>query len=183
LVELKILIELYIAFFKIGAYTFGGGQAMIPFIQRETVEVKKWVTELEMIDIITVSQSMPGAVAINSATAIGYKLYGIRGAMVATLGMITPSLFIIIVVAKFFDNIQNNDTVLKIFEGIRSGVIALIFIAFMKIFKSGVKDKYQIMIFFITVTMSLIFKIYPPYLILFGACMYVMLERIKARKG
>lgn len=177
--KIKLLIEVYITFFKIGLFTFGGGYAMIPFIKREFVDVKKCITEAEMTDIIVVSQSMPGAVSINAATAIGFRIAGVKGSIASTVGIVTPSLFIIIIIASFFTNVQNNEILARALSGIRSGIIAIIFMAFIDIFKKGVISKLQGVIFLIVVISSLMFNIFPPYLILFGGLFSTIIIKVK----
>jgi chromate transporter len=175
----KLLIQIYVIFFKIGAFTFGGGYAMIPFIKREFTEVRKHITEEEMTDIIVISQSMPGAVSINAATAIGFRIAGVKGAIISTIGIVTPSLLIIIIIASFFINIQNNEFATRALYGIRSGIIAIIFMAFIDIFKKGVKNKLQYFIFSIVVIASLVLNIFPPYLIIFGGIFSILAKKIK----
>ena len=100
--DYKKLLEIFVLFFKIGSFTFGGGFAMIPLIEKEVINNKGWVNEEEIIDVFAVSQSIPGAIAINCATLIGFKIYGKKGACAATIGVILPSFLIITIIAAFF---------------------------------------------------------------------------------
>lgn len=120
--------QLFITFFKIGLFTFGGGWAMIAIIQREIVDNHKWIEKEEFLDLLAVAQSMPGILAVNISTVIGDRLRGLRGSIVAALGTILPSFFIILAIAIFLtpDVIKNNDIVSRIFKGVRPAVVALI---------------------------------------------------------
>ncbi|MDR1526561.1 MAG: chromate transporter [Dysgonamonadaceae bacterium] len=118
--------QIFLTFFKVGAFTIGGGYAMLPLIQREMVERKKWIPENDFIDLIAVSQSVPGILAVNIAIFAGYRMKGTRGSIVATAGAILPSFLIILLIAMFFRNFQDNSYVIKIFKAIRPAVVALI---------------------------------------------------------
>jgi len=124
----SILIELFIVFFKIGAFTFGGGWAMISIIEKEIVDKKHWVSKEEFLDLLAVAQSIPGILAVNMAVAVGDKLRGRRGAIVAALGTIIPSFTMILIIAIFLtpEMIKSNETLNNIFRGIRPAVVALI---------------------------------------------------------
>ncbi|MBR5727957.1 MAG: chromate transporter [Muribaculaceae bacterium] len=120
--------SLFITFFKIGLFTFGGGWAMISIIQREIVEKHRWLPAEEFLDLLAVAQAMPGILAVNIASVIGDRLRGFKGSIVAALGTILPSFFIILAIAIFLtpETIKNNATLTSIFKGIRPAVVALI---------------------------------------------------------
>lgn len=118
--------SLFYSFFKIGAFTFGGGYAMIPLIQREVIERKRWLEEKEFIDLLTIAQSAPGPIALNTAVFVGYKLRGYIGSIAAILGVVVPSFAIILIVAIFFSGIRQNPYVDAAFKGMRPAVVALI---------------------------------------------------------
>jgi len=120
------LISLFLTFMKIGAFTFGGGYAMIPLIQRETVEKHNWISDDDILDIIAIAESTPGPIAINSATFVGYKVAGFFGSFFATLGMVVPSFTIIMIISLFLRQFQDIQAVQYAFWGIRAGVLALI---------------------------------------------------------
>ncbi len=120
------LFKLFIAFFRIGFFTIGGGYAMLPLIQREVVDVNGWLNEEEFMDAIAISQTSPGAVAVNISVFIGYRLGGVLGAIVSTLGTVLPSIIIILVVAIFLYQYKDITVVEKVFLGIRPAVVALI---------------------------------------------------------
>lgn len=114
-----MLLKMFLTFFKIGAFTFGGGYAMIPIIQEEIVNKRKWIDENEFLDAIAVAQGSPGPVAVNTSIYVGYRVGGLAGALMCLLGTILPSFFIILVVAKFFYQYRNNPILDKVFLGIR----------------------------------------------------------------
>lgn len=124
--KFKTCLSLFASFFKIGALTIGGGYAMLPLIQREVAEKKRWIEEGDMLDIVAIAESTPGPIAINSATFVGYRTAGFSGAFSATLGTVLPSFSIIILVAYVLGNISDIPAVNYAFTGIRAGVIALI---------------------------------------------------------
>lgn len=121
-----ILIELFWAFFKIGLFTIGGGYASLPLIENEIVNAKAWLTVQEYMDIITISQITPGPIAINSATFVGTKVAGFIGAVIATLGVVAPSVIIALILAKMYYKYRNVDTMQGILAGLRPAVVALI---------------------------------------------------------
>ncbi len=144
------LLELFVMFFRIGAFTFGGGYAMIPVIQREVVEKKGWFDDEEIIDCFAISQFTPGAITVNTATFVGYKKKGILGGIIATIGAILPSLIIITIITTFFMNFQDHEVVQHAFGGIRIGVAALIINTALKMFRHIIKDKVSLAIFAVT---------------------------------
>ena len=118
--------QIFCTFAKIGAFTIGGGYAMLPLIQREVVERKKWISAGDFVEMIAITQSVPGILAVNIAILTGYRLKGNTGSIVATLGAILPSFFLILLIAAFFRNFQDNPYVVKMFRAIRPAVVALI---------------------------------------------------------
>ena len=138
--KLKKVFQLFITFIKIGAFTFGGGYAMVPLIQRETVEKKKWTTDEELSKIIAVAESTPGPIAVNSATFVGYKTAGVLGAAAATIGVVLPSFTIIYFISFVIDKFENNTAVKYAFSGVRAGVLALIIKALWTMSKKSAKN-------------------------------------------
>lgn len=136
----KKAFQLFITFLKIGAFTFGGGYAMIPIIQKEVVEKNKWVTDDDILEIIAIAESTPGPIAINSATFIGYRTCGFWGSFFATLGVVIPSFLIIIVIAYLLKGFANITAVKYAFFGIRAGVLALLIKSFWGMFKKCPKN-------------------------------------------
>lgn len=137
---MRQLFELFATFFKIGGLTFGGGYAMLPIIQKEVVENKKWAKGTEVLDYYAIGQTTPGTIAINTATFIGYKVKGISGAVAATFGMVAPSLIIITLIASFVFEFEENEYVQSAFGGIRVAVTALVLNTVIKMCKKSVKD-------------------------------------------
>jgi len=135
------LASMFFSFFKIGAFTIGGGYAMLPLMEQEFVERKKWVDGAEIVDIFAVAQSLPGVIAINTSIFIGYKVDRIRGALVAALGVILPSFLSILVIAMVLLEFQENPWVQRAFAGVRAGVTALILLAGIKLGKGILKNR------------------------------------------
>lgn len=121
-----MLLDLFIAFFKIGAFTFGGGYAMISVIEQEVVTKRKWLSEQDFVDMLATVQSLPGPISINSSVYVGYKQKGVLGAIAAAIGTALPSFVIILLLAIVFTDVQEHPTIEKIFKGIRPAVVALI---------------------------------------------------------
>lgn len=134
------LLPLFLTFFKIGAFTFGGGYAMIPLIQREVVEKRKWVSQEEILDIVAVAESTPGPIAINAATFIGQKIAGFWGAVLATTGVVLPSFAIIALISLVLRRFESLKVVRYAFQGIRAGVLALILRALVSMYRQCPKS-------------------------------------------
>lgn len=164
--QMKELFDLFWTFCKIGALTFGGGYAMLPIIQREIVENKKWSTEKEILDYYAVGQCTPGVIAVNTATFIGYKLRGITGGIIATIGVVFPSLIIILTIASFLQNFADMAIVQSAFAGIRVAVVALIITTVIKLLKSSVKDYLGSIIAIITFIISAFIGLSPVYVVI-----------------
>ena len=143
---MNIYWESFRSFFKIGIFTLGGGYAMIPLIEEEVVNKKHWVTKEEMLDLIAIAQSCPGVFAINIATFIGFKLNKVRGAISTTLGTALPSFLIILAIAIFFKQFEDNPIVAAIFRGIRPAVVALIAVPTFRLGQRAKLNKYTIWI-------------------------------------
>lgn len=122
----KTALDLFLTFGKIGTFTFGGGYAMIPLIQREIVETKQWITNDDILEILAIAESTPGPIAINAATFVGYRICGIFGAFCATMGVVLPSFFIILGLSYVIREFQELKPVQYAFMGIRAGVLALV---------------------------------------------------------
>ena len=147
---MKQLWELFKVFAQIGVLTFGGGYAMLPMIQEEIVDKRGWATDEEILDYYAIGQSTPGIISVNTATFIGYKRKGILGAIVATLGIVFPSIVIITVIAIFFDQFEHYQIVQHAFAGIRVAVAALILNAIISRWQKAVKDYLVIIIFVVS---------------------------------
>lgn len=141
--SVKQYASLFWEFFKIGIFTIGGGMAMIPQIQQVAVNDKKWLTEEEMIDCIALSQSMPGVIAINSATYIGRRIKGAGGSVAATLGVVAPSFIIIILAVTFLDAIGENRYIQGAFTGIKAAVCGLIAVTAVRLARQSLSSSFQ----------------------------------------
>ena len=137
---MNLYLDLFLTFARIGVCTFGGGYAMLPILQRELVENKKWSTEGELADYYAVGQCTPGIIAVNTATFVGRSQAGIAGGIFATLGLVFPSIAIIVVIAAFLQNFMDLQWVVHAFNGVRAGVAALILSSVIKLLKTSVID-------------------------------------------
>ncbi len=136
----KKILRLFTIFLKIGAFTFGGGYAMIPLIQREVVETEKWITDDDILEIVAIAESTPGPIAINSATFVGYRVAGFWGAFCATVGVVLPSFCIILLISAILNQFKDNKVVQYAFNGIRVGVLALIVKALWTMYQKAPKS-------------------------------------------
>ena len=143
---MKQLAALFWSFFKIGAFTFGGGYAMIPLIEREVIDNRRWVKREEFLDLLTLAQSAPGPIALNTAVFVGYQLRGLWGAVSAILGIVIPSFVVILLVAILFSDIRDNAWVEAAFKGMRPAVVALIVAPVLKLAKGLHWSMYLIII-------------------------------------
>lgn len=178
---MKELFIMFLSFFKIGAFTFGGGYAMIPLIEREVVDNRKWISKEEFTDILVIAQSFPGAMPVNSSLFIGYKLGGIIGAVMAILGVILPSFLIIIVIALFFSQFRENPMVDNIFKGISGAVPVLVLLAVKGLSKSVNKNIINLLIVVISICAITIFDVHPIIIIFLSAIYGIFLsERMES---
>lgn len=141
--RLRRLLSLFGVFFKIGAFTFGGGYAMIPLVQREIAEKRGWIEEGDILDIVAIAESTPGPIAINSATFVGYKVGGFWGAVAATIGVIVPSFAVIAVIAHVLRQFESLEVVKYAFNGVRAAVLALIVKALVSMYKQCSKNLFS----------------------------------------
>ena len=177
--KMKQLFQLFITFAKIGGMTFGGGYAMLPFLQREIVEKNKWATEEEIMDYFAIGQCTPGVIAVNTATFIGYKLAGVLGGIFATLGVIFPSLVIISIIAAFIRNFADIEAVQHAMNGTPICVCALILDATIKLAKKSFADAYCITIFAITIAVSLFTGISAVFIVIGAGLLGIIINRLK----
>ena len=185
---MKLICSLFITFLKIGAFTFGGGYAMIALLENEFVEKKKWLEKSEFLDMVAVAESTPGPVAINSATYIGYKIAGFAGATMSTLAVCIPSFFVIYVISLFFDQFLSLRWVSCAFRGIQVCVIYLILTAGLKMLKSIDKNTLNLTILTLVVASMLCCSITAVsfssvfYILICGAVGLVVFFLRKIRK-
>ena len=179
--EWKVLFQIFWTFFKISPVTFGGGFAMIPLIEKEVVEKRKWLKSEEVTDVFALSQSVPGAVAINSATFIGQRIGGVRGAIAAMIGVSLPTFFIVLLLGVLYFFIQDNPKVVAAFLSIRVSIVAIIVYAAIKIAKTAIVDKSTFGIMIIGI--PALFFIHPIIAIVVGALTGIMTISIKMKLG
>ena len=163
---MNTLLTLFTTFARIGGLTFGGGYAMLPILQREVVEKYNWVSEEELMDYYAIGQCTPGIIAINTATFIGYKLKGIAGAILATLGCITPSLIIITILSMFLNAFSEIALIASALTGIRICVVVLVLQAVIKLGKKSLKDNFSYILFILVLLSSLFTPISSSILVL-----------------
>ena len=178
---MKELLSLFLTFAKVGVMTFGGGYAMLPILQREVVENKGWATDEELTDYFAIGQCTPGVIAVNTATFIGQKRRGIIGGIVATLGVVFPSLIIIAALAGVIDAFSHLAWVQHAFAGIRVCVCVLIFNAVLKLLKKSVVDKRTAAIFLIVMAGSLFLHISPVWFVVVSAVVGILLKNLEGR--
>lgn len=147
---MNTLLELYLTFFKLGLFTFGGGYAMLPLLEREVVDKKGWASHEEILDYYAIGQSTPGIIAINTSTFCGYKVGGNIGGIVASLGFISPSIIIISIIAKFLQSFSHLAIIQHAFAGIRVAVCALVFYSVLKMIKKDANTGLKFMVFILT---------------------------------
>lgn len=170
--KLKLILSLFFTMFKIGLFTFGGGYAMIALLERELVEKKKWIEHEEFMDVIAISESSPGPIAINSSTYIGYKIAGFWGSLVGTVAVCLPSFIIIYVISLFFDEFLQLEWVNYAFRGIQACVSYLILSAGIKMFKHLKKNAFNIVLLSVTICCMLAFTLFS---VNFSSVFYVLI--------
>lgn len=176
---MNIYLDLFITFAKIGVMTFGGGMAMLPMLEREIVENKGWCTEEELIDYFAIGQCTPGIIAVNTATFVGKKMgngHGIIGGIVATLGMIFPSVVIITILSAIISRIENAEWVGRAFAGIRVCVCVLILNAAIKLGRKALISVPTIIIFIIVFAGAVFTDISPVIFVLLAAAAGIILQ-------
>ena len=180
--KFKMCLSLFGTFFKIGAFTIGGGYAMLPLIQREVAEKRKWIEESTMLDIVAIAESTPGPIAINTATFVGTRAAGFWGAFSATLGTVLPSFIIISALSVVLSQLLEFEPVAFAFSGIRAGVIALIVKAFWGMAKQCPRNLFSLIMGIAAFCLVLFTEINIVYIILSGALIGISVALI-SRKG
>ncbi|MFW6287722.1 MAG: chromate transporter [bacterium] len=174
------LIDLFIVFLRIGGFTFGGGYAMLPLIEKDLVEKRKLLTDQEFLDIIAVVQGIPGIIAVNSSLFIGYKLRGIPGALIAVSGITLPSIIIITLITQTLINIRENPNVVSVFSGIRACVVVLIFWAGYKMSKKAIIKVNSLLYTIGMVIGMMVFKVHPVLLIISAGIIGIVTANIQS---
>ncbi len=166
---IRDLCALFITFFKIGAVTFGGGMAMLPILDRELADKKKWTTSEELLDYYAISQSTPGIIAVNVATFIGFKRRKVAGGIAATLGVVTPSVIIISLIAAFISNFEQIVWVQKALRGINVAVAALLLYSVIGLARKAIKKPWQLLFFVLSFSLIYFFKVHSVFIIVGAA--------------
>ena len=180
---MPLLLDLFCTFFRIGLFTFGGGYAMLPLLQREIVEKKHWATEEELLDYFAVGQCTPGIIAVNTATFVGFKEKKLSGAIFATLGIVSPSLVIITVIAALLSNFAHIAAVQNAFAGIRVAVCVLILNSIVKLWKKSVVDKLTFAVFLAVFIGSVLLSHVSPVVFIVAAAVLGVVVRVWLRIG
>ena len=175
--KIRKALILFITFFKIGAFTFGGGYAMIPLIQREVVENKKWITDDDILEIIAIAESTPGPIAINSATFVGFRVCGFWGSFFATLGVVLPSFIIILTISFILNEFQHITAVQYAFQGIRAGVLALLMKALWTMYKKCPKNLVSYIVMAAAFILTAILDA-PVLLVIIGCAVFGLISSI-----
>ena len=180
---LRSLLELYLAFVKIGAFTFGGGLAMMPIMQRELIEKRGWLTEEELIDYFAIGQSTPGIIAVNVATFVGYKRLGVFGGIIGTLGVVTPSWVIIMILAGAISSVDKYPVAQKALRGINVAVAALLTSVIVKFSKKTIKSIWNA--FFMLLAFALIYflKVQSVWIIIASLVIGCLLTLYRLKKA
>lgn len=178
---MKLLLDLFLAFARVGVMTFGGGYAMIPMLEREIVIKRAWASNEELMDYYAVGQCTPGVIAVNTATFVGSKLAGVAGGIAATAGVVFPSFVIICVIAGILTNFADIPAVKSAFAGIRVCVCVLIFNAVAKLWKGSITDKAALALCLLVFTLSVFLDISPVVFVIFCAVTGIVLTKLGVR--
>ena len=178
-----IFLRLFWTFFKIGLFTIGGGYAMVPVMEEALVAKRKWIADSEFVDILALSQSAPGILAVNVSIVTGYRIKGFAGAVVAALGTVLPSFVIILLLAMFFARFKENETVERIFKGIRPAVVALIAAPVFKLGKAARVNRYNVWIPIAAALVVWLFGFSPIWVVLAAGAGGWLYGTIKRKRG
>lgn len=179
---MQIIWQLFSSFFVIGALTFGGGYSMLPMLTREIVQKRGWATEEELLNYFAIGQCTPGVIAVNTATFIGYKRRGVLGGIVATLGVVAPSVLIITVIAALLQNFMEIQVIQHAFAGIRVAVTALILATVVKLFRQTVKNLLHILLCVAAFVAVALFNLSPVWVVLAVIALGVVLTLVKGKR-
>ena len=178
---IKLNLELFWSFFKIGGMTFGGGLTMLPMLEHELVQKKEWVSEEELLDCYAIGQCTPGIIAVNTATFVGYKKNKISGGIFATLGMIFPSILIITIIAMFLKNFMDNIWFQHALQGVRGVVCALLCNTVINLCKKSLKNHFTELVFLVILLLGFFTKIPTIILVLLAAAAGIIADLIKEK--
>ena len=180
--KLKEFLELYLAFVKIGAFTFGGGLAMMPIMQRELIEKRGWLTEEELIDYFAIGQSTPGIIAVNVSTFVGYKRLGVLGGIIGTIGVITPSWVIIMLLAGAISSVDKYPLAQKALKGINVAVAALLTSVIVKFSKKTIKNIWNALFMLLAFALIYFLKVQSVWIIIAALVIGCLLTLYRQKK-
>ena len=178
---MKELIQIFLVFAKIGVLTFGGGYTMLPLFQKDLADKLKWVTKEEIVDYYAMAQCLPGMIAVNTAMFAGQKKSGKKGMVAAALGMIFPSIVIVLIIAVFLNFLFQFPAVMNAFNGIKIAVFALIANTVYNMWKPSIKDKKGILIYLITLVLIFALNVSPPFIVVAAALAGLLIRRRGAK--
>lgn len=178
---MNTLLELFILFFKLGAFTIGGGVAMLPLLQNSLTKEKKWFTDEEFVDIVAVCQSLPGVIAINMATYVGYKKKGLAGSLVSTFGVVMPSFVMILIIAKFLSNLSDSSIVGGAMAGLRAAALGLVAVAVIQMGSVVFKGAWTIAAALLSFFLIAVLRINTAYVILLFVVLGVVIALVRDR--
>ena len=179
---MNILVELFIVFFKLGAFTIGGGIAMLPLLQNTLINEKKWFTKEEFMDIVAVCQSLPGVVAINMATYVGYKKKGLIGSVVSTFGVTIPSFTMILIIARFITSLGDNGVLMGAMAGLRAAALGMVVVALIQLMPAAIKNKWAMLAAVVAFVLIAVLKVNTAYVILLFAMLGITVTFAGSRK-
>ena len=177
------MLELFIVFFKLGAFTIGGGIAMLPLLQNTLIEEKKWFTREEFVDIVAVCQSLPGVVAVNMATYVGYKKKGLIGSIVSTFGVIIPSFVLILIIARFISSVGDSRIAMGAMAGLRAAALGMVVVAMIQLAPAAVKSRWAAGAAALAFVLIGVFNINTAYVILLFAVIGITVTMASSRKA
>lgn len=182
-IVMNVLIELFIVFFKLGAFTIGGGIAMLPLLQNTLIEEKKWFSKEEFMDIVAVCQSLPGVVAINMATYVGFKKKGLIGSIVSTFGVTIPSFVMILVIAKFITSLGDNGVLMGAMAGLRAAALGMVVVAVIQLMPAAIKNKWAMLAAVGAFVLIAVLKVNTAYVILLFAVLGIAVSFAGSRRA
>lgn len=180
---MNILVELFIVFFKLGAFTIGGGIAMLPLLQNTLIEEKKWFTKEEFMDIVAVCQSLPGVVAINMATYVGYKKKGLAGSVISTFGVTIPSFLMILIIARGISALGDNSILMGAMAGLRAAALGLVAVAMIQLAPAAIKSKWAMLAAVAAFVLIGVLNINTAYVILLFMVLGIVSALVGSRKA
>ena len=180
---MNVLAELFIVFFKLGAFTIGGGIAMLPLLQNTLIEEKKWFTKEEFVDIVAVCQSLQGVVAVNMATYVGYKKKGLIGSVVSTLGVIIPSFVLILIIARGITALGDSGIAMGAMAGLRAAALGMVAVALIQLAPSAIKNKWAMLAAASAFVLIAVLKVNTAYVILLFAVLGIAVTMAGSHKA